>query len=128
MLEVQRFLQYAACHPNARITYTASDMQLAIHSDASFNGEPGARSRAAGFFTLGAITYDGNPDMPATRLNGPIDLLCKQIPTVCASAAEAEYAALFLNAQQGEKLRQTLHDLGYPQKPTVITNDNAISG
>jgi len=35
---------------------------------------------------------------------------------------------LFLNAQQGEKLRQTLHDLGYPQKPTVITYDNAISG
>jgi hypothetical protein len=128
MLEVQRFLQYAACHPNARITYTASDMQLAIHSDASFNGEPGSRSRAAGLFTLGAITYDGNPDILPSRLNGPIDLLCKQIPTVCASAAEAEYAALFLNAQQGEKLRQTLHDLGYPQKPTVITYDNAISG
>ena len=128
MLAVERFLQYAACHPNARITYTASDMQLAIHSDASFNGEPNSRSRAAGLFTLGAIKYDGNPDLPPTSLNGPVDLLCKQIPTVCASAAEAEYAALFLNAQQGEKIRQILEDLGYPQKPTVITYDNAVSG
>ena len=128
MLAVQRFLQYASCHPHARISYTASNMQLSIHSDASFNGEANSRSRAAGVFALGAIQYNGNPDQPPIQLNGPVDLLCKTIPTICASASEAEYAALFLKAQQGEKIRQTLQDLGYPQRPTVITYDNTVSG
>jgi hypothetical protein len=128
MLAVSRFLQYASSHPHARISYTASNMQLAVHSDASFNGEPKSRSRAGGVFTLGTIRYNGNPDQPTTQLNGPVDLISKIIPTVCASAAEAEYAALYLNAQQGEKIRQILTDLGYPQAPTVMTYDNAVAG
>ena len=33
-------LNYAATHPNAKICYTASDMILYIHSDASYLSEP----------------------------------------------------------------------------------------
>ena len=105
-----------------------------LHSDASFNGEPEGRSRAGGFFTLGSIEYNGNPDQHQ-HINGPLDIVCKSIPTVCTSAAEAEYAAaprlLFLNAQQGEKITRqilTATDLGFPQRPTVITYDNTIAG
>ena len=127
MLAVQRFLQYVADHPHARITYFASNMQLSIHSDASFNGEPNGRSRAGGFFTLGSIEYNGNPDQQQ-HINGPLDIVCKSIPTVCTSAAEAEYAAMFINAQQGEKIRQILHDLGFPQQATVMTYDNTVAG
>ena len=66
-------LNYAATHPNAKIRYTASDMILYIHSDASYLSEPQARSRAGGHYFLG----DKRPDMttPPTnrpRLNGPI--------------------------------------------------------
>ena len=40
------FLDYAAMHPDAILTYCASDMVLNIHSDASHLTEPKARSRA----------------------------------------------------------------------------------
>ena len=33
-------LKYSATHPNATIRYTASDMVLHIHSDASYLSEP----------------------------------------------------------------------------------------
>ena len=35
-----RLLNYAATHPNAPIRYTASDMVLHIHSNASYLSEP----------------------------------------------------------------------------------------
>ena len=39
---------------------------------------------------------------------------------VVASAAEAEYAALFHTAQEAVNLRNILQDLGYSQSPTNI--------
>ena len=44
--------------------------------------------------------------------------------SVVASAAEAEYAALFMLAQEGEYLRRVLSDMGYPQAPNLILCDN----
>jgi hypothetical protein len=41
-----------------------------------------------------------------------------------ASAAEAEYASAFLNAQKGEWIRTILSELGYPQPPTLLMGDN----
>jgi hypothetical protein len=40
------------------------------------------------------------------------------ISCVVASAAEAELATGFQQAQLAVRLRHTLHDLGYPQQPT----------
>ncbi|KAJ1427502.1 hypothetical protein B484DRAFT_397167, partial [Ochromonadaceae sp. CCMP2298] len=44
--DTEHLLRYAACHPDARITYYASDMRLITHSDASYLSETKARSRA----------------------------------------------------------------------------------
>jgi hypothetical protein len=41
-----QFLDYAALQDDAIITYHASDMKLAIHSDASYLSEPKACSQA----------------------------------------------------------------------------------
>ncbi len=43
-----QFLDYAALQENAIVTYRASDMRLAIHSNASYLSEPKACSRAGG--------------------------------------------------------------------------------
>ena len=51
MKKCKQFLDYAASQEDAVITYKASDMKLAIHSDASYLSEPKARSRA------GAVTF-----------------------------------------------------------------------
>jgi hypothetical protein len=45
-----QILDYCATHPDATITYRASDMMLRIHSDASYLAEPKARSRGGGHY------------------------------------------------------------------------------
>ena len=43
-----------------------------------------------------------NLNSPHDEINGIVDTICKQISaSVCASAAESEYAALFINGQAG---------------------------
>ena len=47
------FLDYAATHPDAILTYCAGDMVLNIHSDASYLSEPKTtRSRARGHWFM----------------------------------------------------------------------------
>jgi hypothetical protein len=43
-----QLLNYCACHPVAKIRYSASDMILNIHSDAGYLNETEVRSRAGG--------------------------------------------------------------------------------
>ena len=54
-------LNYAATHPDANITYNASDMCLHAHSDASYLSVPKARSRAGCHFFLSTRPKDGTP-------------------------------------------------------------------
>ena len=116
---VDRLLQYAATWPNAGITYRPSDMLLYIHSDGSHLSETRSRSRAGGFYYLGKRHDEG-----FSTANGPIGSLSTIIPTVTASAAETEYASLFVNGQKGTMVQKILFDIGYPQSKTKITCDN----
>jgi hypothetical protein len=50
-----QFLDYAALQEDAIITYQASDMKLAIHSNASYLSEPKARSRAGGHMFMAGM-------------------------------------------------------------------------
>jgi hypothetical protein len=61
-------------------------------------------------------------------VNGGILAISSIIPTVCSSAAESEYAALFLIGQHGIWLRNILQAMGYTQKqPTLIVCDNSCA-
>ena len=92
-------------------------MRLFIQSDALYLSRPHARSVAGGVF------YLGNNDAP-TSINGPCLALSSIIPVVVASVAEAEYAAVFINAKEGVAPRNILHIIGYPQPSTEILWDN----
>ena len=46
-------MDYCATHPNAGVRFVASDMMLALHSDASYLSELESKSRAAGKNFLG---------------------------------------------------------------------------
>ena len=50
--EVKHFLDYCHTHPNAGVRFVASDMILALHSDASYLSEPNLKSRAGRTFLL----------------------------------------------------------------------------
>eukprot|EP00957_Ditylum_brightwellii_P159127 12110677-Ditylum_brightwellii.AAC.1 len=66
-------LNYCATHPDAVVRYSASNMALHIHSDASFMYEMEARSRAGGHFFLSEHSTD--PTKPPTHPvppNGPV--------------------------------------------------------
>jgi hypothetical protein len=114
-----RLLLYAFKHPNAQLVYHASDLILKGASDASYLGDENAQSRAGGYWYLG--------DKDNDKLNGHVLCISKIIPAIVASAGEAEYAALFLNAKEAEELRNTLDDFGHKQTSTPIVCDNAFT-
>jgi hypothetical protein len=65
--------------------------------------------------------------MNRNNINGNILVLSQIIDVVVSSAAEAEYAALFMNGKTAIAIRQTLEDLGYPQETTTIETDNSCA-
>ena len=117
---VKQFLDYAATQEEAIITYSASDMVLAIHSDASYLSENNARSRAGGHHFLSS--HDENPPN-----NGAVLNISQIIRNVMSSAAEAELGALFLNAKTAVPTRITLIKMGHPQPRTPIQTDNSTA-
>jgi hypothetical protein len=115
-----RLLEYAATFPDATIVYHPSDMILVGNVDGSYNSEPNARSRAALF------TYLGRTADPSF-VNGPIECLTTIIPTVVSSAAETEYASLFIGGKALLPIRYNLLDMDCLQPPTVIITDNVAA-
>ena len=116
-------LDYVSTHPNATIRYHASDMVLNVDSDAAYLVLPRARSRLAGHFFLSSPGSLSRIAFP----NGPVLTECKTIWHVVSSAAEAETAALFHNAQTARPIRHVLISLGHPQPPTPLKTDNATA-
>ena len=91
-------------------------MLLCIHFDGSYLSRPNSGSVAGGFHYLG--------DLDHTTLNAPVLCHSTLIPVVVAAVSEAEYAAVFSNAQLGVDERNILDSIGYPQPPTPIYCDN----
>jgi hypothetical protein len=120
MQKCLQFLDYAASQEEAILTYRASDMKLAIHSDASYLSEPKARSRAGGHMFMA-----GSKEIPIN--NGAVLNISQIIKAVMSSAAEAKLGALFINAKTAVSMRRTLEELGHPQPRTPIQTDNSTA-
>jgi hypothetical protein len=116
--DVKRLMSYASSHRNHTLVFHASNMILHVQSDASFRSRRCSRSVAGGLHYLST----SNP----VTINGAINTVSTLIPGIPASAAEAEYAAFFLNGQIAADERTILAGLGYPQPPTIILGDNEV--
>ena len=90
MAKTLKFLDYVATHPDKILTFSASEIVLNVHSDASYLTEPKARSHAGGHCFLSANGYD-------PKDNGAVLNIAQIIKNVMSSAAEAEIGALFIN-------------------------------
>ena len=119
----KRLLDYSATYPSAFVRYYASDMILSIDSDAAYLVMPQARSRIAGYFFLTTAPSSG----PHPIFNGAILVECKTLRHVVASAAEAEVAGIFHNAQIALTICHLLLSLGHPQPPTSVKTDNSTA-
>jgi hypothetical protein len=100
-------------------------MVLHVESDASYLLEKKAKSRSAGYFYLSK-----NPEgeeLLYPPINGAVLVNASIIKETVASAAEAELAALFHNAQDAIPLIHALTELDHPQPPTPIQTDNSTA-
>ena len=95
-------------------------MVIAVHSDASYNSEPRARSRAGGHFFLSS-----NAAIPQN--NGAILNIAHIIKHVMTSATEAELAALYIMAREAVYIRIILEEMGHKQPPTPLQMDNLMA-
>lgn len=120
LAECNQLLDHLALHPNDGITYKASKMVLAAHSDASYLSETKSRSRA------GAHIFLSNDD-PIPQSNGPVQSNASVLRSVYASAGEAELAALFKCAQDMVPLRNALEEMGWKQPRSPIQVDNSTA-
>ena len=118
--QTNQLLDYIATQDEAVLTYNASDMVLAIHSDASYLSEPAARSRAGGHFFLSS-----NAEIPPN--NGAVLNIAHIIKHVMASATEAELAALYIMAREAVFIRIILEELGHTQPATPLQTDNSTA-
>ena len=118
--KAQQVLDYVATYPHTFVRYKASDMVLHCDSDAAYLVAPKARSRIAGYYHLS----DHHIPPP---LNGPIHVECRTLRHVVASAAEAETAGVFHNAQTIISIRRILLALNHPQPPTPLKSDNSTT-
>jgi hypothetical protein len=121
MEDLDLLLQYVAWRPFPSQTLRRSGMHLMAAADASFAGEPKARSRAGGVIWLGEA--DGT-------VSAPLACLTSIIPIVVASAAEAEYATLHTVGSRLLWIRTILEALGFsqavsPGTPLLTDNDCA---
>jgi len=94
-----QFLDYATTQDDTILTYKASDMILAIHTDASYLSEPKARSRAGGHMLMA-----GDDEIPIN--NGAVLNISQIIKSVMSSATEAELGALFINVKTAIPMQQ----------------------
>jgi hypothetical protein len=115
-----KLLDYLGSQEEAVLSYHASDMIVAVHSDASYLSEPGARSRAGGHFFLSS-------DTPIPPNNGAVLNIAHIIKNVMSSATEAELAGLYIMAREAVYIRIILEELGHKQPPTPLQTDNAMA-
>ena len=120
LAKAKHLLDYLASQEDAILTYSASNMVLAVHSDAGYLNEANARSRAGGhFFLSDHSVYPPN--------NGAILNVAQIIKNVMSSAAEAELGGLFICAREAVYIRLILKEMGHPQPPTPIQTDNSTA-
>ena len=97
-------LDCVTTHSHATICYSASNMILAIHTNALYLSQPKAKSMAAAHFYF---TKDYNRDFN----NGTILTLSTIIKNFIASASKAELVALFYGYKHGILLRTALEEM-----------------
>ncbi len=108
MERVKQLLDYCASQEEAVLTYHASVMVLAIHSDAGYLNESKAQSRAGGHFFLSSDVR--NPPNYGAMLT-----IAQIIDAVMLSAAEAKLGALYINAKEAVHMRKILQKMDHPQ-------------
>jgi hypothetical protein len=120
MQQTLQLLNYLATQEDAVLSYHASNMALAVHSNASYLSKPKAQSRAGGHFFLSS-------DTTVLPNNGAILNIAHIITNIMSSATEAELAGLYIMTRKAVYIRIILEELGHIQPPTPLQTDNPMA-
>ncbi len=120
MRQTLQLLDFLATQEDAVLSYHASDMVLAVHSNASYLSKPKARSRASGHFFF-------SRDTTVPPNNGTVLNIAHIIKNIMSLATEAELAGLYIMACETVYIRIILKELGHKQPPTTLQTNNAMA-
>jgi hypothetical protein len=120
MRQTLQLFDYLATQEDAILSYHASDMVLAVHSNASYLSKPKAQSRVGGHFFLSS-----NTTVPPN--NGAVLNIAHIIKNVMSLATKAELAGLYIMASEALYIRIILEELGHEQPLTPLQTDNAMA-
>ena len=120
MKHTQQLLDYIATQEESVITYNASNMKLATHSDASYLSEPQAKIRAGGYFFF-------SNESTISQNNGVVLNIAHIIKHVVTSPTESELSAPYIMAREAVYIRIILEELGHKQPPTPLQTDNSTA-
>ncbi len=109
-----------ATQEDAVLTYNASNMILAVHSNASYLSEPKAQSGAGGHFFLSS-------DMPIPPNNGAVLNVAHIIKHIMSSATEEELTGLYIMAREEVYIRIILEEMGHKQPHTPRQTNNSMA-
>jgi hypothetical protein len=119
MQQTLQLLDYLPTQEDAVLSYHASDMVLAVHSNVSYLSEPKACSQVSGHFFLSS-----NTTIPPN--NGAILNIAHIIKSAILSATKKELASLYIMARKAIYIRNILEELGHVQPPIPLQTDNAM--
>jgi predicted glutamine amidotransferase len=120
MQYAKQLLDYLGTQEEAVLTFNASNMVLAVHSNASYLSKPKARSKASRHFFL-------SDDTVILANNGAIINIAHIGKHVMSLATEAELAALYIMAREAVYIRIILKEMGHKQPPTPMQTNNAMA-
>ncbi len=106
MKKIKQFLDFAATHTDAVVTYHASNMVLAGHSNASYLSKSNAQSRAGGYFFM-------SQNVETLPNNGAV--------------FTAKIGTLSINCREAVPARHLLEFMGHKQPPTPMQTDNTTA-
>ena len=107
---INQFPDYSATHPNSKIGYHSSQMNLWIHSYASYPNASKACSRNGGFFYLSdKPKLPIKPNDPPPKLNAPVLINRKIIDAAMSYVQEYESSSSFINLRHPVSLCNALH-------------------
>ena len=120
MKNMEHLSNYCTTHPDAKIRYHTSDIQLCFHLDGSYLGETEAKSRWGGHHFLGIR-------VETTEINGPILALAKVFKNILSSATEPELGGMFNTTKEVTVETVTLEELDHLQKRTQVVCDKTMA-
>jgi hypothetical protein len=120
MQQTLQLLDYLATQEDPVLSYHASNMVLAVHSNASYLSKPKAQSQTGGHSFLSS-----NKTVPPN--NVAILNMAHIFKNVMSSATESELGGLYIMARKAVYIRIILEELGHVQPPTSLQTDNAMA-